>query len=165
MLWEHAGSTVRFEQSFWDIANYVKIPGRQDPKANVFELVHDWLRDQQNGRWLLILDSVDNADLLSKARDDVQQGKGTSVDSERRQPILAYLPQSQNGSILVTSGSQAAALNLVEEKDIVAVQSMALSHALALFEKKLGSLGQGDDTAELAAALEFIPLAIVQAAA
>ncbi len=45
------------------------------------------------------------------------------------------------------------------------MQPMALPQALALFEKKLGPLGQSDDTAELAAALEFIPLAIVQAAA
>ena len=42
---------------------------------------------------------------------------------------------------------------------------MALSHALALLEKKLGPLGQNDGTADLAAALEFMPLAIVQAAA
>jgi len=56
-------------------------------------------------------------------------------------------------------------LKLVEEKDIVAVQPMAPAHALSLFEKKLGPLGQSDNTAELAAALEFMPLAIVQAAA
>ncbi|KAL2048196.1 hypothetical protein N7G274_000107 [Stereocaulon virgatum] len=42
---------------------------------------------------------------------------------------------------------------------------MAPVHALSLFEKKLGPLDQGDDTAELAAALEYMPLAIVQAAA
>ena len=53
----------------------------------------------------------------------------------------------------------------MEEKDVVAVQPMAPSHALALFKKKLGPLGQGDDTVDLAAALEFMPLAIVQAAA
>ena len=165
MLWVHAGSTARFEQSFRDIADYVEIPGRQDPKANVFRLVRDWLRGGQSGRWLLILDNVDNSDLLPEAGDAGQRGQGTGVDGERRQPMTAYLPQSQNGSILVTSRSQAVALKLVEEKDIVAVQPMAPSHALALFKKKLGPLGQGDDTADLAAALEFMPLAIVQAAA
>ena len=153
------------EQSFRDIADYVKIPERQDPKANVFRLVHDWLRDGKSGQWLLILDNVDNTDLLSEVGDAGQRGQGTGGDGERRPPMSAYLPQSQNGSILVTSRSQAVALKLVEEKDILAVQPMAPSHALALFEKKLGPLGQGDDIADLAAALEFMPLAIVQAAA
>ena len=165
MLWVHAGSMARLEQSFRDITDYVEIPGRQDPKANVFRLVHDWLRGGNSGQWLLILDNLDNPDLLSEAGDAGQRGQGTGVDGERRQPISAYLPQSQNGSILITSRSQAAAMKLVEEKDIVVVQAMTPAQALMLFEKKLGSLGQGDDTAELAAALEFMPLAIVQAAA
>ena len=165
MLWAHAGSTARFEQSFRDIADYIEISGRQDPKANVFQLVHNFLRDGKSRRWLLILDNVDNPDLLSEAGDAGQRGQGTEVDGERRQPILAYLPQSQNGSILITSRSKDVALKLVEEKDIVAVQPMAAAHALSLFERKLGPLDQGDDTAELAAALEFMPLAIVQAAA
>jgi len=165
VLWVYAGSTVRLEQSFQDIADCVEIPGRQDPKANVFRLVHNWLRGGKNGQWLLILDNVDNPDLLPEAGDAGRGGQGTGVDCERRQPISAYLPQSQNGSILVTSRSQAVALKLVEEQDIVAVQPMAPAQALALFEKKLGPLGQGDDTKDLAAALEFMPLAIVQAAA
>jgi len=165
VLWAHAGSTARFEQSFRDIADYIEISGRQDPKANVFQLVHNFLRDGKSRRWLLILDNVDNPDLLSEAGDAGQRGQGTEVDGERRQPILAYLPQSQNGSILITSRSKDVALKLVEEKDIVAVQPMAAAHALSLFERKLGPLDQGDDTAELAAALEFMPLAIVQAAA
>ncbi|KAL6717746.1 hypothetical protein ACLMJK_003831 [Lecanora helva] len=165
VLWIHAGSTARFEQSFRDIANHIEIPGRQDPKENIFRLVHDWLRDRKSGRWLLILDNIDNPDLLSEAGDAGQGGHGTRVDGERRQPMSAYLPQSQNGSVLVTSRSKDVALKLVEEKDIVAVQPMAAAHARSLFEKKLGPLYQGDNAAELAAALEFMPLAIVQAAA
>ena len=161
----HAGSIARLEQSFRDTADYIKIPGRQDPKANIFKLVHNWLRGRNSGQWLLILDNVDNLDLLSEVKDAGHRGQGTGADSERLQPISAYLPQSQNGSILVTSWSQTVALKLVEEKDIIVVQPMAPVHALSLFEKKLGPLDQRDDTAELTAALEYIPLAIVQAAA
>jgi len=40
---------------------------------------------------------------------------------------------------------------------------MAESQALTLFEKKLGAMGEGNHVIELAAALEFIPLAIAQA--
>ncbi|KAI4251755.1 MAG: hypothetical protein L6R42_008244, partial [Xanthoria sp. 1 TBL-2021] len=99
------------------------------------------------------------------AGDASQGGQGTGVDGELQQPISAFLPQSQNGSILVTSRTQAAALKLVEEKDMIAVEPMAESHALALFEKKLRPMSKGNRVAELAVALEFMPLAIVQAAA
>ena len=139
------------------MTDYLEIPGWQDSKADVFQLVHNWLRDEKSGRWLLILDNLDNPDLL--------RGQETGVNSKRRQPITAYLLQNQNETILITSRNKDVALKLIEEKDIVLVQPMAPVHALSLFEKKLRPLNQGDDTMELAAALEYMPLAIVQAAA
>jgi tetratricopeptide (TPR) repeat protein len=56
-------------------------------------------------------------------------------------------------------------LKLVEQSDIIAVEPMDEAHAFALFEKKLGKQDERKDVVELAAALEFMPLAIVQAAA
>ena len=56
-------------------------------------------------------------------------------------------------------------MKLVEQSDIIAVEPMDGTHALVLFEKKLGKQAVSQDVAELAAALEFMPLAIVQAAA
>ncbi|KAL8944298.1 MAG: hypothetical protein Q9211_000638 [Gyalolechia sp. 1 TL-2023] len=165
VLWVHAGSTARFEQSFRDIADHVNIPGRQDPKANIFKLVHGWLAGGKSGQWLLILDNADDPHFLPEAGSAAWGRQGTSVDGEPRQPLSAYLPQSQHGSILVTSRSKAVALNLVEEKDIIAVQPMAPSDALVLFKKKLGSLVEDDNLTELADALDFMPLAIAQAAA
>ena len=53
----------------------------------------------------------------------------------------------------------------MEQSDIIAVEPMDKAHGLALFEKKLGEQGNSTDMTELAAALEFMPLAIVQAAA
>jgi hypothetical protein len=75
------------------------------------------------------------------------------------------VPQSQNGSILITSRSREAALKLIEPSDIITVEPMDEAHALALFKKKLGKQSESQDVAELAAALEFMPLAIAQAAA
>jgi hypothetical protein len=78
---------------------------------------------------------------------------------------MSIVPQSQNGSILITSRSREAALKLIEPSDIITVEPMDEAHALALFKKKLGKQGESQDVAELAAALEFMPLAIAQAAA
>ncbi|RYO89186.1 hypothetical protein DL766_006149 [Monosporascus sp. MC13-8B] len=129
---------ARFEQSFHDIADCVKISGRRDPKANIFKLVHDWLRNSQDQR----------------------------TDSESAsKPLRESLPYCDRGSILITTRNEDAALKLVEQCDIIAVEPVDKAHALALFEKKLGVQGESSDVADLAAELEFMPLAIVQAAA
>jgi len=57
------------------------------------------------------------------------------------------------------------ALKLVAHRDIIDVQPMDKPDAVALLERKLGLESKGEDIGKLAEALEFIPLAIVQAAA
>jgi tetratricopeptide (TPR) repeat protein len=65
----------------------------------------------------------------------------------------------------MTTRSREVALRLVEQSDIIPVEPMDKGHALALFKKKLGYQGNSEDIVELVAALEFMPLAIVQATA
>ena len=61
----------------------IKTPGRRDPKANIFRLVYNWLRDENSRQCLVILDRVDNPELLSETRDAGQRGQGICVDSKR----------------------------------------------------------------------------------
>ncbi|KAF2023582.1 TPR-like protein [Setomelanomma holmii] len=142
---------LRQIQSFREIAEYVKMPRRLDPKANIFELVHDWLRGSKE-RWLLVLDNVDDAGFLI---DSPAHGQGQPADDSRTasRPLRAYLPCCERGSILITTRNKAAALTLVESCNIISVDPMNKAQALALFKKKMGE------------ALEYMPLAIVQAAA
>ena len=37
-----------------------EITGRDDPKTNILQLVHQWLCDARNGRWLMVLDNADD---------------------------------------------------------------------------------------------------------
>lgn len=41
-----------------------RIKGRQNPKANIFELLQGWLNDARTGEWVLILDSLDDDEYL-----------------------------------------------------------------------------------------------------
>ncbi|CAN9280969.1 unnamed protein product [Alternaria alternata] len=156
VFWVHASNAARFEQSFRDIADRVKIAGRRDQQANIFKLVHGWLCDCKQ-RWLLVLDNLDDARFLLD--NPVTQSKTVS------QPLREYLPHCERGSILITTRNKEAALKLVEQRDIVFVEPMDEAQALALFEKKLEAQGDNSDVAELATELEYMPLAIVQAAA
>jgi hypothetical protein len=164
VFWVHASNASRFEQSSRDIANCVKITGRQNLQASIFQLVHDWLRNDRKGKCVLILDNVDDAGFLVQAQSTGKDGQTNSISSGNLRPLMAYLPQCPNGSILITTRSKSAALKLVEQRNIIIVKPMDKADALALFENKLGKHDDSDDTAELAEALEFIPLAIVQAA-
>jgi len=125
--------------------------------------VHDWLCDDRKG-WVLILDNVDDAGFLIKDQSAGQGGQTNGNDGGNLRPLMVYLPRSRNGSILITTRSKSAARKLVDEKNIIAIGPMSEADALELFAKKLGG-NDGDDATELATALEFMPLAIVQAAA
>ncbi|KAG4429842.1 hypothetical protein IFR05_014674 [Cadophora sp. M221] len=168
VFWVHASNAARFEQSFRDIANYVKISERQNPQADIFQLVHDWLCDEKKGKWALILDNVDDAGFLVALSTD-QDGHMISRESGNSRSLVSYLPQCSHGSILITTRSEDEALKLVEPRDIITVKPMSIQDALALFESKLRGGDNGSDdgnvTTELLVALELMPLAIVQAAA
>ncbi|KAF1970583.1 putative kinesin [Bimuria novae-zelandiae CBS 107.79] len=159
VLWAHASNAARLEQSFRDIADRVKIAGRQDPQINMFKLVHDWLCDSKQP-WLLVLDNVDDASFLLDAE--------SASSQTAARPLREYLPHCEHGSMLITSRSKEAARKLVEQRDIIRLEPMDEAQSQALLARKLGAPVDNSsdiELAELAAALEYMPLAIVQAAA
>ncbi|TIA27933.1 hypothetical protein D6C78_10968, partial [Aureobasidium pullulans] len=176
VFWAHASNTARLEQSFREIADQVRVRGRKDPKADVFKLVHDWLRDK-SGQWLLVLDNADDATVLSPppsdgktwSEDNITDGgtRGDGSSSALQQPLSRYLPPSKHGSVLLTSRTRRAALEIVDDdSDILPIEPMHDATAHALLCKKLGDkVDRSDGIAELAAVLEYMPLALVQAAA
>jgi hypothetical protein len=89
-----------------------------------------------------------------------------------QQRLEGYLLSSKHGSVLVTSRTWQVAMQLVEDSDIILIEPMDEAAAHALLHKKLGDKGKksdsnsdSNDVAELAAALDHMPLALVQAAA
>lgn len=167
MFWINAGNAARFEQSFRDIAQSMGVPGRHNPQANIFRTVHDWLRDRRKGQWVIILDDVDDPSgpsfllyALTFDRD------GTLLNSSPGPLllILQYLPKCENGSVLITTRSKGVARKLVKASDIIAIEPMDGASALALSEEMLGKQNDIDSITELATVLNFIPLALVQAA-
>ena len=162
VFWVHASNAARFEKSYRDIANFLKVPRRKDLKANIFQLVYDWLRDERRS-WVLILDNFDDAGFFLQSYSDAGTEGERSSNSEGSRPLESYLPRCQNGAVLVTTRNRSAALELVEQRDIIAVKPMSEVDAVALLEKKLEEVEKSDGTDELAAALEYMPLAMVQA--
>jgi hypothetical protein len=139
-----------------DIANELDVPGRNDQEADILQLVTNWLGDEGNGHWFMVLDNADDEQLTQDAH---QPEQATS--------LARYLPQSSHGLILMTSRSRSAAYRLTNVAErLIDIGSMNENDAMILLSKKLPADESSDeDSRELVRALGCLPLAINQASA
>ncbi|KAK3687150.1 P-loop containing nucleoside triphosphate hydrolase protein [Podospora appendiculata] len=157
VFWVHAGTQARVEEGFRTIADAVKLLGRNQAKANILQIVYHWLSNERNGRWIMILDSADDRDVFYGP---------TSGDARNGRPFVTYLPQSRNGSVIITTRNRNLAFRLTgRRQNMIEVGPMARTDALMLLDQKLGSPTDLDVAIELVQALDLVPLAISQAAA
>ena len=96
---------ARFEQSFQTIADQAEIPSWTNPKANIFKLVHDWLRDERKGKWVLILDNVDDADFFLRSQPTSPEAQEGSLSSGCAKPLFKFLPPSGIGLLRREAGT------------------------------------------------------------
>lgn len=169
ILWVYAGSAARVEESYDDIADFLRLPGRKEPKDNTMELVHKWLRNENNGKWLLIVDNIDDSYMQSSewtVREELERAVVVSGNTRpNMEAFYRYIPQSRNGSVLVTTRNRGLATRMVNENEIIEIEPMIEVEAIDLFTKKLRIKEDVEAIAKLSKILEYMPLAIVQAAA
>lgn len=163
VLWIHASSLFRFETSIRYILDDLRVKGRDEPKANIFQLLQRWLLNRTaDNKWILILDGADNTGFLLEspfpATSDAQK---TGQCPKRR---IDYLPCCPHRSILVTTRSANAASPVVDQKNTIWVGPMDDSSAISLLQSRLGSEGGREDLAALVRNLGNLPLALTQAA-
>ncbi|KAK4978548.1 hypothetical protein LTR28_005076 [Elasticomyces elasticus] len=114
------------------------------------------LGDARKGRWVMVLDNVDDATFLFAPPSSTEEG--------RQRRLIDYLPACEHGCILFTTRNRGEARRLVSESQMVDVSPMEQSHAVSLLEKKLG-LDEDQNYSRLARELDCLPLAMAQAAA
>ncbi|KAK5733632.1 hypothetical protein LTS12_026898, partial [Elasticomyces elasticus] len=158
LLWIQAGSAVRFEQGIREVAECMKIRGRDEQNVDIYGLTRSWLADKRHGSWKIILDNADDASVLVTSRADGQEGT-TAL------PLQGCIPLCDHGSVLFTTRSQHEAQQLVEYDETIDVRPMSKAEGVALLEKKLGQEAERYLLKELVEVLECMPLALTQAAA
>jgi tetratricopeptide (TPR) repeat protein len=161
----YASNAVRFEQSVRDTLDQLKICGRKDSKENAFQLLQNWLIKTSNGPWLIVIDNADDACVLLEKPTIDEQADVTAKSVQYTKARLDYLPQCDHGKVLVTSRDEYAAMELVDQKDVITVGPMEDDEALALLRKKLDVWYVDQHAPSLAQELEKMPLALAQAAA
>lgn len=113
----------------------------------------------------MILDNADDESVFTN-----QGRENTSQDGDRNDDalnLLLYLPQTSNGSILITSRNRDAAYRLTNSAEsIIDVPLMDVDLAVSLLSKRLPKDQRSlDGQHELVGLLDRLPLAITQASA
>ncbi|WYZ43755.1 hypothetical protein EsH8_VII_000191 [Colletotrichum jinshuiense] len=163
IFWVHASTKARFEEAYRGIAERLQLPGRSEPHVDVIQLVYDWLCTEDNGEWLMVLDNADDVDVFyPKPNCD----KSMHATSTAQRPLASFLPQSSNGMILITSRSRDVAERLTGSGwNVLSIPAMDEDQAHQLLRNKLQGSHDEDVAPDLLRALEYMPLAITQAAA
>ncbi|KAH7390731.1 hypothetical protein BKA66DRAFT_440019 [Pyrenochaeta sp. MPI-SDFR-AT-0127] len=151
IFWVHATKADVFDKGLQTIAEELGIP----PSAgtNVRNLVQKWLEDPANGKWLLIIDNVDDKTVL-----DVNNGKG-------RFKLLPCIPKTGHGHVLFTTRYKSVAMDLA--RDHVRLDPLSKLEGLDLLKTIFADDWddrQNEDAQILLEELSYIPLAIVHAA-
>lgn len=166
IFWVHAINAARFEEGYRKIADTIRLRGRNEPGPNILQLVYNWLCDERKGKWVMILDNADDKDVFLKPAKAIATSNNSALGGENHRSLLSFLPQSSNGSILISSRQEDAAELLAGSiRDIIRVKPMDQIDALHLLKIKLGKHHEESSGTRLVEILEYMPLAITQAAA
>ena len=124
---------------------------------DALRLLHQWLKNDQNGKWLFVLDNTDDIRILDEKLPSQFFPAG----------INQFLPQRASGAILITTRDKRIGEGLAIRGKTTTVPAMKTSEGSQLFRSYLpAALSTSNDNIErLVETLEHLPLAITQAAA
>ncbi|KAH7239941.1 uncharacterized protein BKA55DRAFT_542540 [Fusarium redolens] len=152
IFWVPVLSDETAEGAYMDIAKKLGLQ-KSSEDDNVKDLVYQHLSSDKAGKWLLIVDNADDKELI--------------LGSAEKPGLEGYLPQSEDGIILLTTRSGQVAEEFAQA-DVIYIEQMDQREAKTLLEKSLVQRQMLRDKVaigELLAYLTFLPLAITQAAA
>ncbi|KAB5557932.1 hypothetical protein GE09DRAFT_93575 [Coniochaeta sp. 2T2.1] len=153
IFWVAALSMAAFTQAYEEIARICNVSidiEREEPKKSV----QRYLNSEDAGRWLFIVDNVDDQDLLYGS------AEGTAG-------IHEFLPDNDNGLTLITTRFRGIAAEMAGG-DVLELNEMDAQDAEAFLQKSLihkDLLRDPATTKTLLSELTYLPLAITQAVA
>ncbi|KAL2816923.1 hypothetical protein BJX63DRAFT_386694 [Aspergillus granulosus] len=158
IYWVPAIDSTSFEQAYHAIARELRIGGKADDKEDIKLLVKTALNQDTSHRWLMVVDSADDPELMFS--------RGMAGKNEVAEPLASYLPFGKKGSILFTTRNEIVARRAAK-RNLVKVEPMDTTEARGLLEAKLDAslMVDPNSTLRLLDLLTNLPLAILQAAA
>ncbi|GAB1315236.1 Kinesin light chain 2 [Madurella fahalii] len=150
VFWINATTRRSFEESYQTISDRLGLGRPGDTVESILRRVSGWLCREENGRWTVVLDNCDDE----------------SIFDSKGPHLTTLLPQAETGFTLITSRSVKAVERLTgSAKNIFTVPAMSEEGSLELFQAKLNDSCTAEDGHEVVKLLDYMPLAISQAAA
>ena len=144
-----------------EIAKEARLVGAEDPKVDQLQLVRPWLESKEFGDWVVVIDNTNDESL--SFGDDENQGPEPSSPIRK---LAQYFPRCSNGSILLTTRNRMLGVKFATIRGLTTILELSVSESKNLL---LENLEEGDhddhDLTDLVEALEYLTLALVQAAA
>jgi hypothetical protein len=160
IIWIPANNKESLYQAYLDAAQQLDIHGWEDNNTDVKKLMQEYLSKESTGRWLLVFDKADDIDMWM-----AKDGAGLQAE-QRSRPLIDDLPKSKQGTILFLTCDRSLAVKLAQQ-NVVEVPAMEEDIAAQLLKNYLVNkelVSNRQDTHALLAQLNYLPLAIVQAA-
>ncbi|EHK23554.1 uncharacterized protein TRIVIDRAFT_190511 [Trichoderma virens Gv29-8] len=161
VYWVHADNETTFTQDFKSIAKRLGVSGNLVGEDLLMAVRY---RIEMNPPWALILDNADDLRLFG-----VSNTTQDALNLEERVLSLdKFIPRGPRGQVLWTSRDERIDGGLVAAGRAIKVSKMTPTEARALFNSLRNNRVDGNeakDIAELLAELDWLPLAISQAAA
>lgn len=178
VFWILASDADQLRDSLGLIAAHCKISRTEDTTDLMLDRVWRWLADKDNGHWLMIIDSADNLDTFFISSGGKQPGGLQAAESIPFTGLSRYVPTCLHGKVLITTINKSAAESLADSGNVSEVHPMNEDYACTLLRKHLTE-GESTSTSikirpepwrddhlvKLASQLDYLPLALVQAAA
>ncbi|OHW95766.1 kinesin light chain [Colletotrichum incanum] len=160
VYWVHADNEATFTKDYETLARRAGLADKFQGKE-LLRGVREWIEAQP--RWLLIIDNADNLGIFGV-------GKTTAITQATADETCLddYIPRAPVGTVLWTSRDERIVGSLVGARRGVSVGRMTADESLALFETSRNedvAVGEKAAVAELLAQLDYLPLAVSQAAA
>ncbi|XDG03869.1 hypothetical protein ABKA04_003484 [Annulohypoxylon sp. FPYF3050] len=103
--WVHAASTAQFQHDYKRIAETLRLAKENMTDAEIVEKVHNTLKSDVSGHWLMVLDGLDDESMLNPTG---SPGLGMSP--------CDFVPSSNYARVLVTTRSNLLAKKIVKNK-------------------------------------------------
>ena len=123
------------------------------PDGDLLGSVARWLAAERNRRWLMIVDNADDSEVF--------------FDSAGSGPTLSkYIPDCSHGALLVTTRNKEVGVKLTKGRGLIEIPEMDKDESKELISKGMeGNIDDETAIEKLTELLEYLPLALAQAAA
>ena len=157
MFWIYSNSVKKLSEGCKNIAEALQLPGWNDPKTSSIQLFQNYLAKHGTMKDVVVLDNVDDITILDENL-DFRNDSITFADLVHR---------ASSTQVLVTTRDRRVGERLAVRGATSFVQNMSLDEAIQLLESYLPRTTKTDlfDHERLVESLDYLPLAITQAAA